>query len=155
MTLGLRLATGAVRGWTRFYTRRVEPSARDARRAEIESDLWEQLNAQEGGRSLPPEIVCRLVLGIPDDMRWRVEQMRSRPASVRRAVVVSVGSALLLACLWVEMAMRPAEPPQRPAVPDFSWRRPQVPAPPPPPPPPPPCNPPGIGRPAFSPCTPL
>lgn len=154
MTLWLRLATSAVRAWTRFYTWRLEPSVREARRAEIESDLWEHLNAEEG-RSLPLEIVCRLVLGIPDDMRWRVEQMRSRPASVRRAIVLSVGSAAVLVSLWLAMATRPGEPPQPPPVPDFSWRRAPVPAPPPPPPPPPPCNPPGIGRPAFSPCTPL
>jgi hypothetical protein len=131
------------------------PSVREARRAEIESDLWEHLNAEEGGRSLPLEIVCRTVLGIPDDMRWRVEQMKSRPASVRRAIVFSVGSAAVLVSLWLGMALRPGEPPQPPAAPDFTGRRTQVPAPPPPPPPPPPCNPPGIGRPAFSPCTPL
>jgi hypothetical protein len=155
MTLSLRLATGAVRAWTRLYTWRLKPSDREARRAEIESDLWEHLNAEHGDRSLPLEIVSRLMLGIPDDMRWRVEQVRSRPASVRRAFWLSMGSAAVLACLWVEMTMRPAEPPQRPAAPDFSWRRARVPAPPPPPPPPPPCNPPGIGRPPFSPCTPL
>ena len=154
MTLWLRLATGAVRTWTRLYTWRLEPSGRDARRVEIESDLWEQLNAEDGNRTVPLDIARRLILGIPDDMRWRVEHMSSHRAYVRPAVVMSVGAAAVLACLWVGIWVRPGEPPELPAVPDFSWRRAQVP-PPPPPPPPPPCNPPGIGRPAFSPCTPL
>jgi hypothetical protein len=154
MTLWLRLATGAVRAWTRLYTWRLEPSIRGARRAEIESDLWEHLNAEHGDRTLPLDIVSRFLLGILDDVRWRFEHVSSHPASVRRAIAWTVGSTAVLACVWVGMTMRPVEPPQPPAVPDFSWRRAQVPAPPPPPPPP-PCNPPGIGRPAFSPCRPL
>ncbi len=153
MTLWLRLATRAVRGWTRLYTWRLEHPVREARRAEIESDLWEHLNAEEDSRTLPFEIVSRLLLGIPDDVRWRIEHVSSHPISVRRAIAWSVGSTAVLACLWVGLAMRPAEPPQPPPVPDFSFRR-ARPVPPPPPPPPPPCNPPGIGRRAFSPCTP-
>jgi hypothetical protein len=154
MTLWLRSATGAVRAWTQLYTWRVEPSVRDARRAEIQSDVWEQLNAERGGPTLPLRIVSRLVLGIPDDMRWRIEHVSLHRRFVRRVIISSVGSAIVLACLWVGLTLGQAEPPQPPAVPDFSWRRAQV-LPPPPPPPPPPCNPPGIGRPAFSPCTPL
>ena len=52
MTLWLRLVTGAVRSWTRFYTWRVAPSLREARRAEIESDLWEHLHADGGAPTL-------------------------------------------------------------------------------------------------------
>ena len=51
MTLWLRFVTGAVRAWTRLYTWRVAPSLREARRAEIESDLWEHLHADG---ALPP-----------------------------------------------------------------------------------------------------
>jgi hypothetical protein len=155
MTPLLRLAARTVRGWTRLYTWRLERPVREARRAEIESDLWEHLNAEQGDRTLPLEIVNRLVLGIPDDLRWRIEHVSSHPLSVGRAIAWSVGSIAVVACLWVGLTMRPAEPPQPPPVPDFTGRYVQKPAPPPPPPPPPPCNPPGIGRPAFSPCTPL
>ena len=155
MTLWLSLATAVVRAWTRAYTWRLEPPVRDARRAEIESDLWEHLHANGAGRARPFDLVTRLVLGIPDDVRWRVEHVKPHPVYARRALVLTVGSAALLACLWAGLTALQPDPPQLPAVPDFSWRRADVPAPPPPPPPPPPCNPPGIGRPAFSPCTPL
>src|SRR5438094_8714239 len=37
----LRLAIAFVRKWTRVYTARMSPELREARRAEIESDLWE------------------------------------------------------------------------------------------------------------------
>jgi hypothetical protein len=155
MTLWLRSATGAVRAWTQLYTWRLEPSVRDARRAEIQSDLWEQLNAERAGPTLPLRIVSRLVLGITDDMRWRIEHVSRHRRSVRRLIVSSIGSAIGLAWLWVGLTFGQAEPPTPPAAPAFSWRRVQVPPPPPPPPPPPRCNPPGIGRPPLSPCTPL
>jgi len=154
MTFSQRLATAAVRAWTRCYTWRMEPLVRDARRAEIESDLWEHLHSDDGNSTVPLDIVSRLVLGIPDDLRWRSEHVSSHSVFVRRAAALAVGSALVLACLWLGKIVTQAGPPQPPAAPDFSWRR-SVPLPPPPPPPPPPCNPPGIGRPAFSPCTPL
>jgi hypothetical protein len=41
MSLPVRLASALVRAWTIAYTWRMEPVHRDARRAEIESDLWE------------------------------------------------------------------------------------------------------------------
>lgn len=34
-------AIALVRGWTRFHTIQMDPASSDARRAEIESDLWE------------------------------------------------------------------------------------------------------------------
>ena len=86
MTLWLRLVTGAVRSWTRFYTWRVAPSLREARRAEIESDLWEQLRADGAAPALPLEIAGRLILGIPDDVRWRIEHVNTNTVSVRRAI---------------------------------------------------------------------
>jgi hypothetical protein len=150
----LRFATRAVLVWTHLYTWRLERSVRQARRAEIESDLWEQRKEAPANLRLALHIVGRLVLGVPDDVRWRVERVSSRRAYARRPVVWTVASAAVLACLWIGIAVGPVDPPKLPAVPDFSWRRVQV-LPPPPPPPPPPCNPPGIGRPAFSPCTPL
>ena len=154
MTLWLRIITSAVRSWTRFYTWRVAPSLREARRAEIESDLWEHFHADGRAPTLSLEIAGRLILGIPDDVRWRIEHVSTNPVSVWRAIAWSLGTAAVLTCLWVGLTVRPEQPPQPPAVPDFSWRR-TRPVPPPPPPPPPPCNPPGIGRARFSPCTPL
>jgi hypothetical protein len=63
----LRLAVTAVRSWTRFYTWRAPRAAAEMRRAEIESDLWEQLNDQH--RPLRPlEIIFRVIADIPDDL---------------------------------------------------------------------------------------
>jgi hypothetical protein len=152
MTALLRLSVAAVRVWTRAYTWRMPRSVREARIAEIESDLWECQSDEAPGRALPMQIIARLALGIFDDVRWRVENGSRGSHVARRAIAFSVGSAAVLACLWVGLAMSSAQPPQLPAAPDLRLRR--TPYPPPPPPPPPPCNPPGIGRESFSPCTP-
>ena len=70
-------AAGLVRRWVRFYTRGLAPELRDARREEIDADLWFHL--EEGvliGRSARAtnlEILVRWVAGIPADLRWRFE----------------------------------------------------------------------------------
>ena len=69
------VASNLVRRWVRFYTGRLDPAIRDARRAEIESDLWEH-RREAGLANLRPgqtglEIVARWLLGIPADLTWR------------------------------------------------------------------------------------
>jgi hypothetical protein len=150
-TLFLRISIEAVRTWTRMYTWRLPQSIRETRRAEIESDLWECQTDEAAGPALPIQIMGRLALGVFDDVRWRVEQGSRDSHVTRRAIALSVGTGAVLVCLWAALAMT-AEPPQLPAAPEVQWRRTPYPAP--PPPPPPPCNPPGIGREPFSPCTP-
>jgi hypothetical protein len=150
-SLPLRVVSAAVRAWTRVYTCGVDAAVRDARRAEIESDVWEQINA-EGGDTRSFDVAARLVLGIPADLRWRIDQAN------RRAVQFGVGlfaiiSAVVLACVIFVVAVGQSVQPQPPARPVIRLER-MRPPPPPPPPPPPFCNPPGIGRPSFSPCTP-
>jgi hypothetical protein len=144
-----RLSTRCVRQWTRFYTLGLADSTREARLAEIESDLWEQHN--EGDH--PLLVFSRLLRGVPDDFRWRIEHMANEPHPALRALVLSLGVAILLSTLWFAFALRDAGAPQPPPAPAFVSQR--DPYPPPPPPPPPPCNPPGIGRAPFSPCTPV
>lgn len=65
------------RWWVRAYTRGVVPEARDRRRKEIASDLWEQ---QEEARANgePPSItarrlLARILVGVPGDLSWRME----------------------------------------------------------------------------------
>jgi len=151
-SLWLRISLAAVRTWTRVYTWRMPRSVRDARRAEIESDLWECRAGDASGPALPIQIIGRLVLGLFDDVRWRVEHVSRDSHVARRTLAFSVASAAVLTCVWVGLIVIPGTPPQAPTAPEVSWRRAQYP--PPPPPPPPPCNPPGIGREPFSPCTP-
>jgi hypothetical protein len=148
----VRIAVTIVRMWTRLYTWRLPQSVRNRRRAEIESDLWES-QRDANASSVTLGLVVRLLLGIVDDVRWRVEQVSAAPPR-RRVVAVSVGAGVLIACVLLGVATRSVNPPPPPHAPDLDWRHRNRPAPPPPPPPPPPCNPPGIGRPAFSPCTP-
>lgn len=148
-TRWLRISIALVRAWTSLYTWRMPPSVRTRRRAEIESDLWESQRGEHDRAALALQIIGRLVLGMWDDVRWRGE-IAGASHGRQRAVALCIAAALVVACLWVGAAVSRVEPPQPPPAPHLRARH----HPPPPPPPPPPCNPPGIGRPAFSPCTP-
>ena len=102
MTIALAAALASVRAWTRIYTARMEPAVRDARRSEIESDLWE-LHEDARGRGASPtliaiHIVLRLVLGVGDDVLWRAEQLHVRPRVVREALWA--GAAASLVFVW-------------------------------------------------------
>jgi hypothetical protein len=142
--LGLRLAITAVRLWTRAYTWRLPAALRDARRDEIESDLWESQRDRAAGLevSLALAIFARLIAGIADDLGWRIEYASG--TGLRQArVALAVG---FMGVLWVGLAVA-SRMPQLPPVPDaprWSWQAAFRDAPPPPPPPPPPCAPPGF-----------
>jgi len=145
-----RAASAIVRAWTLIYTWGLPSGDRKRRRTEIESDLWESTHDDSGQRLTTSQVIGRLLLGIVDDLRWRVEAAPPR----RQAVAAMLTAAVLLTLVWAGVAARRVEPPQPPDAPELGWRHKPRKAPAPPPPPPPPCNPPGIGRPAFSPCTP-
>ncbi len=72
------LATGLIRGWVRIYTIGLRDDERDSRRAEIESDLWEQQNADDpAGPSriaTAAHMVARWALGAPADVLWSLER---------------------------------------------------------------------------------
>ena len=142
------LATALVRCWTRIYTVGMPPSERDGRRAEIDSDLWEDRDANGGSTWLPLQIVARLALGVPADLLWRVETDRRRAWRVSAVVGVSLAASLAaVVVVWPPWTASPLPTPE-PIVPR------NRPHPVPPPPPPPFCNPPGSGRPEIVPCTP-
>jgi hypothetical protein len=77
-------AAGLVRGWVRLYTSGLPPKLRDARRDEVDDDLWcEHEEAAEAGRSrraLGTDLVLRLLFGIPADVSWRLTSGRRAPA---------------------------------------------------------------------------
>ncbi len=77
MSTLMTLAIGLTRWWVRLYTRGLPPEMRDARRAEIESDLWEQGEDATANGSQPDEtaleVFGRLLLGVPADLTWRVQ----------------------------------------------------------------------------------
>ena len=102
----LRLAVNAVRGWTWLYTWRMPPGTREARRAEIESDLWEfQRDTPADNAFLSAShILLRLLLGIPDDLGWRLDQAVVRGTLEQGSVAFSArvaGAALFVFALWV------------------------------------------------------
>jgi TonB family protein len=110
-----RVAVAAVRLWTRVYTSGLPPATADARRAEVESDLWESAHDSDPDiRShLFLQIAARLLIGIPDDLGWRLEQEEAMTGSFRRRLAIAVctvGVVGLLLVVWL------AQPPGIPAV---------------------------------------
>jgi hypothetical protein len=112
------LAAAAVRLWTRLYTSRLPVDVRNARREEIESDLWEFVHDPDSREGLhrSVHILLRLMRGLADDLRWRLAHDRMTTAAVR------VGGALTAALVvfvswWVLGLMRtrllplPPDPP--------------------------------------------
>ena len=139
-------AIGLVRGWTRFYTLRMDLPDRDRRRDEIESDLWE-FHEDARRRGYPPagiavHMVLRLVFGIPHDLLWRIEYEGDAANTNRRSTwmtVAAIGATVSIGAIWAFFtvtslgALRP--------LPDSVhiervYLRPMPPPPPPPPPPP-------------------
>jgi hypothetical protein len=151
MSLPLRIAIGAVRAWSRVYTRGLPPELREVRRQEIDSDVWESVN--DGGadrRLLPLHLAARLIIGIPDDLGWRSDHLPSASAwrwriAVTALVVTTFG-------LWLvgrgAMSARLPDLPKSLLVSAHDVRLTDAP---PPPPPPPPCLP--RGYPQLPRCT--
>lgn len=134
----LRLAIAVVRAWTRLYTWRMPATPREARRAEIESDLWEFEHDVAGDSRISPamHVLLRLIAGVPHDLQWRVEAVpRDRRLQTKIALTAT---AFLVAALWALNALRTPELPPLPVsvqLVDVELLSP------PPPPPPPPCRP--------------
>jgi hypothetical protein len=136
----LRLAHGIVRFWTALYTSGMPDALRDARRAEIESDLWESQHDRRPASdvSVATQMLLRFVRGLPDDLLWRLELMDLRLKRRRTRIWVMATSGLVLwAALWVGTALAPAPLPEPPNQMIFVAAPPPIPPPPPPPPPPP------------------
>jgi hypothetical protein len=87
----LPIATRLVRAWTRVYTHGLPRAERSARRAEIDSDLWEfehDPEAPQGGWAAT-QVLARLFVGIPDDLAWCMEV----GANAHRAPVRALAAA--------------------------------------------------------------
>lgn len=125
-----------VRCWTRMYTWRLPPAVREARREEIESDLWE--SSHDPGitqAELVMQTVVRLTLGIADDLAWRFTQATViRHVTLRSVMAAAVLSVLLL---FATLSRLTADVPHLPKPPVASLQVLRT-APDPPPPPPPP-----------------
>jgi hypothetical protein len=146
--VALRAAIAAVRGWTKLYTWNLPEEQRDARRGEIDSDLWESVNDAAADRgSLALHIAARLIAGIPDDLGWRRECAATAAAWRWRVALTVIAVAIL--GLWLVGERTTSA--QLPDVPESLRISPHgvryIDAPTPPPPPPPPCPPPAFPQP--------
>lgn len=74
--------------WVRLYTAGLDGVARNERREEVASDVWEQ-GHDRPGRSTGVAMLGRCLAGIPADLSWRAEQAR-----VGEAMVATVTGAL-------------------------------------------------------------
>lgn len=136
----LRCAAALVRQWTRVYTHRMPIALREARRAEIDSDLWEFEDEarRRGDRpvTIAAHILVRLFLGVADDLSWRVEH-RDGEIALRRTLwwFAAATLSLLAVFLWLFAPLAgPAapSPPKRPNL-DLAASAPTPGSPPPPP----------------------
>ena len=112
----LRLAVRCVRGWTWLYTWRMPPAFRETRRAEIESDLWEFQSDAAGDPVLGSalHILLRLLIGIPDDLGWRLEQAAIAGTLTQGSIALiarAAGAAFFIGVLWVIDADAGRRPP--------------------------------------------
>ena len=116
-----RAAAAFARAWTYLYTSGLAPQVRAARRAEIESDLWESAHDQSAPRGTTAALlVCaRLILGIPNDLSWRAAQTSPRTRRVMRLGLTATAAAFILGMLWVYDQLRPHEPPLPPQLMKF------------------------------------
>jgi TonB family protein len=135
MTRFTALVVACVRCWTRLYTWRLPPAVRDARREEIESDLWE--SSHDPGiteAELAIQTVTRLTLGVADDVAWRFAQVTVTKHVTLRALTATVVLCMLL---FATLSRLTTDVPQLPKLPlpPLQVQR-TVPDPPPPPPPP-------------------
>ncbi len=96
-----------VRGWVWLYTLGLPLEMRNARRAEIASDLWDQTNALgvhgPGATGDKSSILLRCLRGIPADLLWRFVEARiqssftkERPMTQMFGVRSSLGLATMI-----------------------------------------------------------
>ena len=115
----LQIVLFLVKRWTCVYTAAVPAKERGDRRAEIESDLHEQVShfrAEGHTRSeIAAQLLCRSVLGLKDDLAWSMpyvlsilaEKLVKGSAAIKRfktppMLLASLGAALLTNWAFLE-----------------------------------------------------
>ena len=99
--------------WVDLYTRGLTAAARGDRRAELESDIWEQRAAPGASKATQLAILSRCVRGVPADLSWRRAQRHRSwlpsPHALARAVGWSLAGvaylSLTLVHAWVALPL--------------------------------------------------
>lgn len=99
--------------WVDRYTRGLTAAARGDRRAELESDIWEQRAAPGASKATQLAILSRCVRGVPADLSWRRAQRHRSwfpsPHALARAVGWSLAGvaylSLTLVHAWVALPL--------------------------------------------------
>ena len=105
------LARMIARGWAAAYTLGVDRGARDRRRQEIDSEVWEQ----QHDRAEASGVLSRVLRGVPADLVWRSRQLREErraelqsiamsPASEAKVLLMGRATVVTLAALYLPMA---------------------------------------------------
>ena len=82
------------RSWVAFYTRGLPDVVGERRRAELESDLWEQSKETSSGRA-SAQVLDRCLRGIPADVWWRYRtllekrEVRQRNRNMTRSILTN------------------------------------------------------------------
>jgi hypothetical protein len=91
MNAALALSVGTARSWVALYTFGLPLEVREARRGEIDSDLWEQqwLAARRGdpANGTAIEVLLRMLFGVISDISWRAQA--GVPARADRSIKMS------------------------------------------------------------------
>ena len=102
-----RRADRLVTRWAAIYTAGLPASIRDARTAELRSDLWEQRHDPEQHRTR--HVVARFVKGVPADLLWRLETRYQLGGLMKGTalLVTRIGSAIaaIATAFWLFWAL--------------------------------------------------
>lgn len=104
-----RVVRALVVGWTWLLTLRLPAEVKETRRAQIQSDLWEQWEQDRRLGYAPREIafqqLLRWLIGLPSDVLWRGRQgSPSGGTAAKAAVIAARASGLLLSSFLVLLA---------------------------------------------------
>jgi len=98
-------SAGLVRRWVALYTLGLPADIRDARREEIEDDLWCQAHEVDP-EAASGDVLGRMVFGLWADITWRLEQRhRARVRPVLRSA--TMGTRIIAALAIISVTFRP------------------------------------------------
>jgi hypothetical protein len=98
--IALRLVRALGLAWVALYTLGVEADARNRRREEVASDLYEH-EVYASGRSIAGVVAARFIRGVPADIAWRIDREASPGNEELVATWHGLGAVLLVLTIAV------------------------------------------------------